>query len=84
MRVMPLHLYISFEQLGHLSVSSAIVNCATQVGDSCNPSYPRFLQLSRLVSNYLLGIKKLGFPGYLGRPEAPLLDAVGLSNEGAR
>jgi len=28
MRVMPLHLYISFEQLGHLSVSSVFVKCA--------------------------------------------------------
>ncbi len=29
---MPLHLCLSFEQLGKLSVSSVFVNCATQVG----------------------------------------------------
>jgi len=29
---MPLHLCISFEQVGHLSVSSVLGNCATQVG----------------------------------------------------
>ena len=35
LRVMPLHLCISFDQLGNLSVSSVIVNWTTQVGGYC-------------------------------------------------
>ena len=62
---MALHLCISFEQIGNLSVSSVFVNCATQVGDSPDPNYPRLFQLSCLVFNSPHSSQK--DLGYLGR-----------------